>query len=876
MEILGKRLGYRVVGGVGTILLGALAAAQAQRQGTGDSGPVPSLESAAWTDSLPKPIQTQTFISAPVPARDANDSVATVGEVTPLSDNWSTSGPAEVEGPAEVSNAKYDQYVGADPLDTVQPTLADAGMAPVKLVSQTEIGDELPVEAAVAPVPEASTMAGPAMAMPMLDMGSVEASSPNMELPSSESTMGMPSTNGPNAAVGPSMSLPPAAMRMPAAPIESAHSSEQVHPPGMDSDAFSPMNTMPSNSLRATAGPAAANMPVDPSISPDAMPNAELPVLAMDAASMGYVDSAPAQPPVNPIRGMTGQTAPAVLPALPNPYAAAPPRPGATQGPIYGQPTQGNAPPNDRQAGDAPTGSYAQPTTLPPRGGLASGVPVMAASARDARAYDRLPTHDYAPAGNMESMSTASMGRSTTAAPGDRRLEGVQTPSIVFQKRAPAEVKVGQPATFVVQVQNVGTAEAINVAVLDRIPAGMQLIDATPQPNMRGDELVWQLGAMPVGDERSITMQLVPMEEGELGSVARVTFEAAASVRTRSTRPELRITQQVRPDVLIGQQLEIDLEVSNIGTGDATNVKLQVDVPEGLEHPRGRELDNLLGSLRPGETRHEILRLRATAPGVVRNVVRLVADDAETVADSVDVQVTAPSLDITLSGPSRRFLERQATYNLNLDNRGTAAATNVQIIAMLDRGFTFVSTENQGSYDPNRHAVTWSLASLPSGEAASVPLTLLPVAEGDQTIRLEALGDLGAKAENEALVQVQSQAELTFSIADTADPIELGSETTYEIRIQNTGSRNDSNVQLRLAVPPGLEVVQTDGDAQTDGRGNYIFAPRAQMRAGEEMTYRVRVRGRQADTHVIGAVLTSDQSTVPVTKEESTMVYADR
>ena len=50
---------------------------------------------------------------------------------------------------------------------------------------------------------------------------------------------------------------------------------------------------------------------------------------------------------------------------------------------------------------------------------------------------------------------------------------------------------------------------------------------------------------MAAGEERTITMQLVPEQEGELGSVARVSFEAAASVRTLSTKPELKIVQRV-------------------------------------------------------------------------------------------------------------------------------------------------------------------------------------------------------------------------------------------------------------------------------------------------------------------------------------------
>lgn len=459
--------------------------------------------------------------------------------------------------------------------------------------------------------------------------------------------------------------------------------------------------------------------------------------------------------------------------------------------------------------------------------------------------------------------------------PGDRRLDGMQSPSIVIHKRAPEQVKVGKPATFVIQVQNVGGVEALEVQVHDRVPAGMRLVDATPQPQMQGDLMLWQLGALEPGGERTISMQLVPEAEGELGSVARVTFEAAASVRTFSTRPALKITQRAPQQVLIGQQVEIELEVSNPGTGVATGVILQADVPEGFEHPKGRELDNLIGTLAPGETRRQVLRMRAVAPGNAQNQVRLVADDELTASDSVNIEVIAPQLAIELEGPARRFLERQATYQINIANVGSAEASNVEIVAYLDRGFSFVGTEFQGQYDASRHAVYWSLAELPVEARGAVPLTLLPIEQGERAIRLEARGDLNLIARHEKKVSVDALAELTFSITDDADPIEVGSMATYEIRIINRGSRDDADVKLKLQLPPGLELVSSESDASTDGRGLIVFAPQAVMAARSETVHRVRVKGTAPGTHVVKAIVASREAPVAVTKEESTTVYAD-
>ena len=460
--------------------------------------------------------------------------------------------------------------------------------------------------------------------------------------------------------------------------------------------------------------------------------------------------------------------------------------------------------------------------------------------------------------------------------PGDRRFDGVQTPGVVVQRRAPPNVKVGMPAAFALQVQNVGPIEAMNVRVHDRVPAGTRLVDAVPMPTRNGDLLTWDLGNLPVGDERTVTVRLIPETEGELGSVARVTFEAAASVRTVATRPELKLVQRAPETVRIGGQVEIELEVSNPGTGVATAVVLQTDVPPQFEHPQGSQLDNLIGDLQPGEVRRQILRMRAVEPGTVRSLVRLVSEDGLQVDDLTNIEVIAPKLQVQIAGPARRFLERPATYEVEVANLGTADAENVEIAVQLDRGFNFVSTENQGQYDPSRHTVFWELARLPVGANGRIPLTLLPVNQGTLAMQADIKADLQPRLSTKHEVTVDAFAELDFGIRNPGGPIELGSTTKYEITLTNSGSAADSNVAIGLVLPPGLELVDAGPEASRDARGNIQIAGRSQVAPGETMTHTVTVRGVSPGTHIARAIVTSDGQPVAVTKEESTLVYADR
>lgn len=462
--------------------------------------------------------------------------------------------------------------------------------------------------------------------------------------------------------------------------------------------------------------------------------------------------------------------------------------------------------------------------------------------------------------------------------PGNRQLEGVQAPSLALEKAAPTEIQVGKPAVFQIKVRNVGQVEAHDVVVYDEVPKGTKFVDATPQAGRAQDgSLTWQLGAIRPGEEQTISLQLMPTAEGEIGSVARVSFHAQASARTISTRPQLKVEHTAPPKVLIGQGVSFNIKISNPGTGAATNVVLEEDVPDGLSHPAGNELEFEVGTLRPGESKTLELTLKAEKPGQITNVLVVRGDAGLSAEDRIPVEVIAPQLEVDVKGPSRRYLDRQATYVFSVANRGTAAAKEVELAAFLPKGFKFVETNNAGQYDPQKHAVFWSLAELPASEAGTVQLITIPIEPGEQKLRVEGRADLGLADSREQAVVVESVAQLLFDVADSADPIEVGSDTTYQVRIVNQGTKAATNVRVAALLPAELEPVEGNGPSKGAVEGQRVqFEPLARLAPRGEAIYKIRVRGVKAGDPRIRVQVASDEIQSPVSKEESTKVYADQ
>jgi uncharacterized repeat protein (TIGR01451 family) len=189
----------------------------------------------------------------------------------------------------------------------------------------------------------------------------------------------------------------------------------------------------------------------------------------------------------------------------------------------------------------------------------------------------------------------------------------------------------------------------------------------------------------------------------------------------------------------------------------------------------------------------------------------------------------------------------------------------------------FVAADHQGQYEPRNHAVYWSLEQLPPNQTGVAKVTVLPVETGEQKLNAEVRAELGLKHNCEKSVQVESTAELQFTVADSADPIEVGTDTTYRITLTNRGSNAATNIRLAVGLPPQLKPLGGDGPTRVAIQGQQVSVDAlARLGPGEEALYKLKVQGLQEGPQRIQVQLVTDETPVPVTREEITRVYLDR
>lgn len=450
------------------------------------------------------------------------------------------------------------------------------------------------------------------------------------------------------------------------------------------------------------------------------------------------------------------------------------------------------------------------------------------------------------------------------------------TPSVSVEWVKHGEINVGQECTCDLVVKNSGKVSAREVVVDAIFPASVRLTHANPEPALVADHLEWSIPELAAGEERTIHITMIPSQRGDLATTANVRFTGTAASVFKVEEPLLKITTQAPAEVIIGDPLVQTVTITNPGTGIAQNVKIQIVTPEGLEATRGDRSQIEIGALNPGESRTVRLSFTAIAGGEQTLEVTASADSGLNQAAEATVNVIAPSLAIAVEGPNLRYAGRDARYTLSITNEGQAATNNVRVTHRIPKGFKFLKADKGGTLDANAGSVNWSVGHLEPAQSVQLKVQLQATELGQFEHHVFASAEHGVTAKADTTTQVEGSASLALEIQDLDDPVEVGQETAYEIRISNTGSKAAQNVGLTFEMPNGVELINVQSATQHLAKnGLILFNDLPELAPGKTALFRVHVRGATEGNQRVRARLTSESIEQELITEELTKFYAE-
>jgi len=449
-------------------------------------------------------------------------------------------------------------------------------------------------------------------------------------------------------------------------------------------------------------------------------------------------------------------------------------------------------------------------------------------------------------------------------------------PAIAMEWTGPATVKVGQTGDYTLLIRNTSTIPVQKVIVQARVPAEATVVSTEPKAEGADGVMLWELGNLLAKQERKLTIRMKTPNRGDVNCQAWVTFTGSSVMKIRVREPKLTAKIVVPEKTVVGEPVNVVLSITNSGDHPAEQVKIAATLGDGLETIRGNKLSYDLGTLAPGDSRN------LTVPCITKNVgaqkceLTAEADLGLKAHDVATINVVQPRLDLTLVGPKLRYLDRKAVYTIRVTNPGDAAASNVFVTQTVPAGFKFVQADMGGQHDDMAHSIKWFVGELPPGQAKEVKCELLAIEQGEFTHKVTAHASRGMKAGQELKTAVEGLSAILMELVDVEDPVEVGGETAYEIKITNTGSKAETDVKLICTIPPQLKLKSVNAPLKYEMVGNdLVFQSLPKLSPRADVVFKIVVTAEAKGDARFKASLTSASLVEPVVKVEPTKVYAE-
>jgi uncharacterized repeat protein (TIGR01451 family) len=171
----------------------------------------------------------------------------------------------------------------------------------------------------------------------------------------------------------------------------------------------------------------------------------------------------------------------------------------------------------------------------------------------------------------------------------------VREPQLAVQKTGPKQRYIERPATYSIVVSNPGSAPAGRVEVVDELPAGVVLVEASDGGRLSQDKksVRWAFDELDAGEQRKLSLIVRPTAPGEFVSQVVATAEGglraeaeAATVVEGIAAISVTVTDAEDP-IEAGAETTYEIRVVNRGSEAATNVVIQATTSRGLRPVKG-------------------------------------------------------------------------------------------------------------------------------------------------------------------------------------------------------------------------------------------------------------------------------------------------
>ena len=490
-------------------------------------------------------------------------------------------------------------------------------------------------------------------------------------------------------------------------------------------------------------------------------------------------------------------------------------------------------------------------------------------------------TNDTAPPNRLKTTAAAPLDVNADAVTGDGIVRadaprGPQRPELKIEKIAPPNATLNQPMVYTIVIRNIGESAANAVVVEDQVPMGTKLSGTIPRAELTGKKLIWRLGTIKPGEQKEIQVKVVPVAEGQVGSIATVNFTAEVASRTTIASPKLSLKLTAAPQARVNETVTLNFQITNNGSVDASRVVLRNVIPENLKlaDVTERDLEYEIGTISAGKTQSVQLPLTALRPGKAVNRAIITTDGATAAEQQVEINVIGQIVGLSRHGQTNWFVGRPIEFEHRLTNNSINPTNNTVVVESLPSTVEFVSASDGGRLDPKQRTVTWHVPHLDPNQTLALKIKVVPKAIGNHAGSVQVTENSRKGAATDYQFKAIGTSDLKIEFAEKAEAYSKGEQFTTRMVIRNKGSGAASNVAVRVILPAELQFVSVRGPASHTNSGReIIFEPIHEIGGQGNVHFDLTLKAINVGDSKLQVELQSDQFKKPLTHEEALVIF---
>ncbi|MEM0983733.1 MAG: hypothetical protein AAGI17_07280 [Planctomycetota bacterium] len=438
----------------------------------------------------------------------------------------------------------------------------------------------------------------------------------------------------------------------------------------------------------------------------------------------------------------------------------------------------------------------------------------------------------------------------------------------------PRQINRGSRFETEYHVTNITSGTLQNVVLhLDNIENSAEF-QSSPAAAEGPNGLFWPIGNLPAGETRIVRASAIASDLREVTQCASVSYNNILCLVAQVVEPDLILAKRATNRALLCDPVELVYTVRNPGTGTATNVRLSDQLPAGLRLTSGGSTVNqVIGNLGPGEERVVTLYANATRVGEYSSMASANGDGVEAESSAPNTVIVAPELSIESQCQERQFLQRPATFTFTATNSGEGEARNAVVTLRFPQAAQLESA-SQGGVQQEPGVVRFALGNLQGGESRNVSIRLRSSEARTVNVSAQFESECAEPARTACSTVFEGIPAILLEVVDEVDPVEVGTTTTYLIRVTNQGTAPDRNVRVTATLPDEQRYVSATGATNVTADGqNLTFAPIGVLRPGQVVEWRATVRAVDEGRTLFAVSLVSEEFTRQIQETESTNLY---